>query len=189
METGVRAAILAMWLGWIAYWLVAARDVKRNRWQESPAARALHSVPLLLSTVLLAAPHWLPRALTARLAPPGPALPLAGAVLVAFGLGVSVWARVHLGRNWSSQVVVKQDHALVRGGPYRAVRHPIYSGLLLAILGTAAAIGEWRGLAALACALAGILVRVRAEEAQMRRIFPEYAGYVRQSWALIPGIY
>ena len=73
-----------------------------------------------------------------------------GLALVVLGLAFSVAARVWLGGNWSSMVTLKQDHELIRSGPYRWVRHPIYTGLLLAILGSAIALGEWRGLIALA---------------------------------------
>ncbi|MGH7094060.1 MAG: methyltransferase family protein, partial [Stellaceae bacterium] len=98
-------------------------------------------------------------------------------------------ARVYLGRNWSGKVVVKEDHSLVRDGPYRWVRHPIYTGMLLALLGTALAIGEWRGFLALACALVGVLFRVHAEEARMAETFSEYAQYRLRTSALVPGIY
>ena len=73
-----------------------------------------------------------------------------GLIMVAAGIAFAVWARHYLGRNWSGTVTVKQDHELIRSGPYRLVRHPIYTGLLLAILGTAVAFGEWRGLLAFA---------------------------------------
>jgi protein-S-isoprenylcysteine O-methyltransferase Ste14 len=189
LEILLRIAIPAMWAGWIAYWLIAARDVKRSRWQESSWASARHDVPLLLCILLLVGGRWLPAILTLRLYPPGPTLPLVGAALVAAGLAFAIWARVHLGRNWSSKVVVKEDHSLVRDGPYRWVRHPIYTGMLLALLGTALAIGEWRGFLALACALIGVLFRVHAEEARMGETFSEYAQYRRQTSALIPGIY
>jgi protein-S-isoprenylcysteine O-methyltransferase Ste14 len=188
-ELSIRIAIPAMWVGWIIYWLAAARDVKPTRWRESSAANARHGVPFLLCLLLLASPRWLPAALTARLYPPGPALPIAGTALVAAGLALAVWARAHLGRNWSSKVVVKIDHSLVCDGPYRRVRHPIYSGMLLALFGTALAIGEWRGFLALAFAAAGVLFRVHAEEARMSETFAEYAQYRRRTAALIPGIY
>ena len=69
--------------------------------------------------------------LSARFVPAGNLLPVLGAIMIAAGLGFAVWARAHLGRNWSGIVTVKEGHALVRTGPYRAVRHPIYTGLLL----------------------------------------------------------
>jgi protein-S-isoprenylcysteine O-methyltransferase Ste14 len=188
-ELFVKIAMPALWMAWVAYWIIAARDVKETRWQEPAGASALHGIPLLLCMLLLVAPFWLPAALTAPLVPPASPLRLIGTALLAAGLGFAAWARVHLGGNWSSHVVVKQDHALIRSGPYRLVRHPIYSGLLLALAGTALGIGEWRGLVALVFAFIGILFRVRAEEARMDDAFPDYAGYRRDSWALIPLVF
>lgn len=85
--------------------------------------------------------------------------------------------------------MVKEDHALVQSGPYRRVRHPIYTGMLLAFLGTAVAVGEWRGLVGLVLALVSFLLKSRLEEARMGETFPEYAEYRRHTAALIPGIY
>ena len=186
IEIFTRMAIPAMWTAWILYWLIAARSVKRTRWQEPITANALHGIPLLLCLILLVTPRWLPAMLSARVVPPGPVLPLVGALSVAGGLAFAVWARIELGDNWSSRVVIKEDHALVCGGPYRWVRHPIYSGLLLAVAGTALAIGEWRGVLALGFAAIGILLRVRSEEIQMALTFPAYEKYRRQTPALIP---
>jgi protein-S-isoprenylcysteine O-methyltransferase Ste14 len=184
-----RLVIGALWLTWLLYWWLSARDVKRTRRREPLKSQLLHRVPLMLVALLVAAPAWLPPPLTRRFLPAGPALPMFGAVLVAAGLGFSVWARRHLGRNWSSSVVVKEDHALIRSGPYAHVRHPIYTGLLLALLGTVLAIGEWRGLAALALALLAFAWKSRAEEGRMRETFPEYEQYRRETASLIPFVY
>jgi protein-S-isoprenylcysteine O-methyltransferase Ste14 len=130
-----------------------------------------------------------PTVLTRRFLPVGWFLPVLGIVLLAAGLGFTVWARRHLGRNWSASVVVKEGHALVRTGPYRYVRHPIYSGILLAFLGMVVTIGEWRGLVALLLALVSFAVKSRAEERRMRETFPEYAEYARGTAAIVPLVY
>ena len=189
VEVVVRLAIGALWSVWVVGWLVAARNVKRARWREPAATRALHALPLLLCAALLIARRWLPPALSARFAPSGSGLPLFGAVLVVGGLSLTFWARWHLGRNWSGWVTVKDGHTLTRTGPYRTVRHPIYSGLLLALVGTALAIGEWRGALAVAFALLGFVLKLRIEEARMHATFAEYADYCRQTRALIPGLW
>jgi protein-S-isoprenylcysteine O-methyltransferase Ste14 len=185
----VRAAIPAMWVGWVAYWLIAARDTKRTRWRQSPGSESLHGIPLLICTLLWLAPRWQPAALTAPLWPRCPVLALVGTGLVAAGIGYACWARVHLGRNWSSKVVVKEDHALIRTGPYRLIRHPIYAGMLLALSGSAIAVAELRGFLALLFAFIGVLFRVRAEETRMTQTFPEYTDYKRHSSALLPGVF
>jgi protein-S-isoprenylcysteine O-methyltransferase Ste14 len=187
--SALRVVVPALWLAWAAIWIIAARSTKPTRWREGVGSRALHVVPALACVILLAAPHWLPRALLLRFRPQGLLLPVIGAVIVAGGLGVSVWARLHLGRNWSGIVTLKEGHALIRSGPYRVVRHPIYTGLLIAILGTALTIGEWRGLLAVACVLAGFLWKIHVEERQLRETFPEYDQYCRETAALIPLLY
>jgi protein-S-isoprenylcysteine O-methyltransferase Ste14 len=184
-----RLAIPALWIVWVICWVAAARDVKRTRWHEPARTRALHAIPLFLCAALLATSRWLPPVLTARFAPPGLWLPLVGTVMVAGGLGVTGWARWHLGRNWSGWVTVKHQHTLICSGPYRLVRHPIYTGLLLALAGTALAIGEWRGVLAAALAVLGFVLKLRIEEARMRETFPEYDRYTQQVAALIPWVF
>jgi protein-S-isoprenylcysteine O-methyltransferase Ste14 len=127
--------------------------------------------------------------LTRRVLPRGNGPLLVGAVLVAAGLAFAIWARRHLGRNWSSSVVLKQDHALIRSGPYRWVRHPIYTGILLALLGTAVTIGELRAAIGFALFVVSFVLKSRAEEKWMREVFPEYEQYRGNTAALIPGIY
>ena len=138
--------ILSLWLAWCFYWLVASLRTKPTRRQEGLASRASHIVPLLLGVLLLSFPRLAGPWLRVRVLPPAYAWFWVGFCCVALGLGFSVVARVWLGGNWSGTVTLKQGHELIRTGPYRFVRHPIYTGLLLAVLGSAIAIGEWRGL-------------------------------------------
>jgi len=187
--SSARFVIPALWLAWGMFWMAAALHTKSTRWREPIASRVLHVIPLLLCAALLAWPRWFPLVLTERVLPSGDLLPALGAVLVAAGLALAAWARAHLGRNWSGTVTVKQDHALIRSGPYRAVRHPIYTGLLLGLLGTALAIGAWRGLLGVLCALLGFLWKIHVEESRMRQTFPEYENYCGRTSALIPLIY
>ena len=110
-----------------------------------------------------------------------------GAAVTAAGLLFAVWARRHIGRNWSGQVTIKSDHELVTTGPYGMVRHPIYTGLLLAFAGTALAVGEVRGLLALAIACAALWRKLKLEERYMREQFGEaYVEYTRRVAAIIP---
>ncbi|MGH7499748.1 MAG: methyltransferase family protein [Gemmatimonadales bacterium] len=178
-----------LWITWLIYWAVSARDVKATRWRESRTSQVLYRVPVILVALLMAAPSALPRVLTRRFVPAGGPLILLGPLLVAAGLGLAVWARRHLGRNWSTSVVVKEDHTLIRSGPYRHVRHPIYTGILLAFLGTALWIGEWRGLLAVPLMVLSFVLKSRAEERRMRETFPEYQQYERDTAALVPFVY
>jgi protein-S-isoprenylcysteine O-methyltransferase Ste14 len=84
--------------------------------------------------------------------------------LTASGIAVAFWARWHLGTNWSGVVTLKEGHELIRTGPYRAMRHPIYTGILLALLGTAITFGEVRALLAVALAWLSFYIKARREE-------------------------
>jgi protein-S-isoprenylcysteine O-methyltransferase Ste14 len=181
--------IPALWLIWVVGWMVAALDVKRTRWRESRATAVYNRAPVVLGLLMLLFPHWLPEVVTRRLVPSGPELPALGTLLVLLGLLLAVWARWHLGRNWSGIVTLKEDHTLIKSGPYRLVRHPIYSGIALALVGTALAIGAAYGFIAMALILLGFALRIQLEEARMRDTFPEYADYCRHTARLIPGVY
>jgi len=183
-----RYLIAGLWLMWMAYWRISAADVKVAQRRESPGSRAAHLVPLLIAAVLLAirtypGGGWLFQ----RFLPASDTNFWIGALLTAIGVAFSGWARARLGRNWSATVTVKQDHELIRGGPYALVRHPIYTGMLLALLGTAIVIGQWRGLLALLIAFAALWRKLRLEERYMSETFGDsYQRYRAHTRALIP---
>jgi protein-S-isoprenylcysteine O-methyltransferase Ste14 len=185
----VQIAIPVLWLAWLVYWWVSARNVKTTTWREPARLWVRHRVPLILAALLLGAPAWVPRLLHRRFLPAGSFFPVLGTVLLAAGLGFSVWARRHLGRNWSAHVVVKEGHELVRTGPYRYLRHPIYTGILVGFLGMVLAVGEWRGVVALALAGLAFAVKSSQEERRMAEVFPEYERYRGETAALIPYVY
>ena len=188
-EAILRMTIATLWIGWLAFWIVAARYVKATRWRKSRASQLLYRVPLLLAAFLLAIPNLVPLALTKHFLPPGTGAALLSTIGVALGLGLAIWARWHLGRNWSASITLKAGHSLVRTGPYRYLRHPIYAGLLLGLVGTAVAIGEWRGVLAVALALIAFVRKILVEETRMGETFSEYGQYRRQTAALIPFIF
>jgi protein-S-isoprenylcysteine O-methyltransferase Ste14 len=183
-----RMLVPVLWIGWVGVWAAAARRVKPTEWRESAASAFANRAPVLLGAAMLATSEWLPAALTRRLVT-GPEPAVFGTLLVAAGLAFSVWARWHLGRNWSAAVTVKEGHTLIRSGPYRFVRHPIYSGMVVALLGTALAIGEARAFIGAALILVGFVLKLRVEETRMRDTFPEYADYCRHTARLIPGVF
>jgi len=181
--------IAVLWLAWLAYWLIAARNVKATQRREPATTLLLNRVFVIIGALLLIFPHPPLHWLGQRFIPPGIAAYALGLAMVAAGLGFAVWARIYLGRNWSGTVTVKQDHELIRSGPYGLVRHPIYSGLLFALLGTAIAIGEWRGLFAFAAIAIGFLLKINIEERFMGETFGvQYARYRAEVPALIPFI-
>ncbi len=182
--------IPALWLAWAGCWLVAAVRVKPIRWREPTRSRALHVVPVLACALLLVEPHLWPQIMTGRIRPPGRLAPSLGTLLVAIGLGFSIWARWHLGRNWSGIVTLKQDHELIRSGPYALARHPIFSGLLLAFVGSAVARGEWRGVLAVVIVFVALWRKLKLEEHWMVETFGErYLRYRDEVRGLIPFVF
>ncbi|HVT32998.1 MAG TPA: isoprenylcysteine carboxylmethyltransferase family protein [Rhodanobacteraceae bacterium] len=176
----------AMWVAWAIYWYVAARNAKADARREHYALRLAHILPLVVAALLLWIPVF-PGVLGKRFLPATPAVFWVGAALVAIGLGLAIRARRVLGRNWSGIVTVKEDHELVREGPYRWVRHPIYTGLLAAFAGSAIARGEWRGLVAVALVFAAFWFKLRREERWMIETFgAAYLRYRAEVRALIP---
>ncbi len=180
--------IALLWLAWLALWAAWSVGTKQTVRRESRASRLAYHLPLLAGAILFALPRlggWL----ALRLLPRSALWLWVGTALVAAGLGFAVAARAYLGRNWSGIVTLKQGHELIRTGPYRLVRHPIYTGMLLAFVGTAVARGDVRGLVALALVTASFLFKLRVEERFMAEQFPqEYPGYKARTPALIPGL-
>jgi protein-S-isoprenylcysteine O-methyltransferase Ste14 len=182
-----RQLILWLWCAWALVWVIAARSSKATRRRESFSSRLAHVVPLIIGGVLLGS-YGLPWGVLAqRLWPLSAGAYLFGLVLLGAGLAFAVWARVHLGRNWSGTVTVKEGHELIRSGPYACVRHPIYTGLLAAVLGTAIASGTVHAALGFVIIALALLHKARTEERFMRDTFPgEYQRYSAAVPALIP---
>ena len=112
-----------------------------------------------------------------------------GVGLTGAGILLCVRARVCLGKYWSDKVVLKADHELIRSGRYFYLRHPIYSGVLLGIVGTALAVGEWRGIVALVLMATNYFVKARGEERILAGSFGQaYAEYKRETGFFLPGL-
>jgi protein-S-isoprenylcysteine O-methyltransferase Ste14 len=163
--------INALWLIFVAYWLISAFKRKRTKSRESVLQRLSYVVPLWLMWMLLfrgsAQFPWL----NIRFVPDTAATAWTGTALTAAGIAIACWARYHLGENWSGTVTLKENHELIRTGPYRNIRHPIYTGILLALLGTAIAVGEVRAIIALAIAYASFYTKARREESFLAKEF------------------
>lgn len=184
--------VITMWLAWLAFWVAAARHQEKPVVRrESDMSRRLQSYPMIAGGLLLAIPNLGQPFFDATL----PGLPTAwsapvGMAAVAAGLLFTVWARLFLADNWSVSVIVRSNHELVHSGPYAWVRHPIYSGALLALLGTALTGGQWRGLIGVMLVAASLLYKIRLEERFLEDHFGEaYRRYCSKVRALVPLVY
>jgi protein-S-isoprenylcysteine O-methyltransferase Ste14 len=181
-----RQWIDALWVLFGLYWLLSAFKLKKTKRRESWSQRFLYMLPLLAAFCLFqpeAHYGWL----GARFVPASDAAGWTGVVLTAVGVAMAIWARWHLGANWSGVVTLKEGHELIRSGPYRSIRHPIYTGILLALLGTAVAVGEVRGLLAVAIAWLSFYTKARREESFLTQEFGDrFAEHRRHTGMFLP---
>jgi protein-S-isoprenylcysteine O-methyltransferase Ste14 len=180
---------LAAWWSWAIYWFASSLSSSAPKRVQHPGARLFYRAEMFFAFALLGIPRMGVGWLGVRIIPRTEALFDIGAAMLILGLGFTVWARVHLGRHWSGHVTLKAGHRLIRTGPYALVRHPIYTGLLLAALGSAVAVDEWRGVLAVVLLVEAHIRKLRLEERWLAEEFgSEYEQYRREVKALIPGV-
>jgi protein-S-isoprenylcysteine O-methyltransferase Ste14 len=183
-------ATAVIWVALVVVWVVSALRTKRSIKNQSSGWQILYTVILVVGVSLIFAKQigipWLDRSLFSVTVP----IVLAGLLVVLMGVVFSIWARLMLGDNWSNRVTVKEDHTLVRSGPYRIVRHPIYSGILLGMLGSALQRGEVRSFVCVAICGFSFWLKTRAEEQFMVQTFgEEYLQYRHKVKALAPFLF
>jgi len=186
--TGVyREIITAAWLVFVGYWLWGWRRLKPAKRADSLASTLLNTATTAAGFVLILAGPWRLGPLDARFLPSGAGGKLLGVALVLAGLSLAIWARRVLGTNWSGRVRIRERQALVRSGPYALVRHPIYTGMALAVLGMALAAGRFQALLGVALVVAAFARKARIEERFLRAEFGDaYAEYMRGTKFLVP---
>ena len=179
--------ILACWWIFLTVWIVNAARTKTTVQRQSVASMMAHRLPVGFGWwLLIITPTWSPF-LSRQLLPRTPMLNAFSVALCACGLTFTIWARQTLAGNWSSDVTFKQNHELIRKGPYRYVRHPIYTGLLVMFAGTSLYIGQLRCLLGFPLVAIGFWIKLRQEERLLVRHFPEaYPNYRREVKALVP---
>ncbi|MGD0698768.1 MAG: isoprenylcysteine carboxylmethyltransferase family protein [Trebonia sp.] len=183
----MRAVDIVIAAGWVAfwlYWLAASTTAKagRNNWARFAGFRiAIILVVLLLLRLRILKGHGAAAAAS-------PFLWGIGLAAFAVGLGLAIWARIYIGRNWGMPMSQKAEPELVTTGPYHRVRHPIYSGIILAMIGTAVAVSVY-WLIAVALLGGYFIYSAVREERYLAGQFPDtYPGYKRSTKMLIPFI-
>jgi protein-S-isoprenylcysteine O-methyltransferase Ste14 len=187
MDVTPSEVVYASWILFALYWLLAAIGVKKTAKRQNPAERMLYIVFMAAGFFLLCQenPNWGP--LNRRFLPDHPWLAWLGSALCAAGVLFATWARRTIGKDWSAEVQIKAGHQLIRSGPYAHIRHPIYTGLLVATLGTALLIGEYRGLLAVALFLVGFTRKARKEESFLAEEFgPAFEEHRRHTGFFLP---
>jgi protein-S-isoprenylcysteine O-methyltransferase Ste14 len=175
------------WIVFVAYWAIGALKTRRTVNRESSASRYGILFLEVLGFVLLFSERTGIGVLGSRVVPQTSALASVGVALTWCGIAIALWARWHLGQYWSARVTLKEDHQLIRTGPYAHFRHPIYSGLDLAALGGACAIDEWRSVLGVGLIVLGYWIKARTEESMLSAQFGEaFKEHCRHTGFLIP---
>ncbi len=177
-----------LWVVFFTYWSIEARNKAPTERGERTRSTAFHQVMLNVALLLLfiSVPglngwflpeHWRGTV-------------IAGALVQASCIALAVWARRHLGRNWAAEVRIGVGHELVRSGPYRRLRHPIYTAMLGMSLGTAIASSQYHALVGVAILFVAYLRKTRLEEDILGQTFgDQYEAYRRASWRLLPPVF
>jgi protein-S-isoprenylcysteine O-methyltransferase Ste14 len=183
-----RHVVIAVLLGWGVVELALRLANRGGRRAVDPSMLALGAAIAAGATL----------GFRAAVAPPGWAVigggwtaVITGVLLMVIGIGLRLWAIFTLGRFFKFQVVIQEGHRVVQTGPYRRIRHPSYTGTLIAFLGAGVALGSWLSVLALVLVpLAGFLVRIRVEEAALEDALGEqYRAYAARTRRLVPGVW
>jgi protein-S-isoprenylcysteine O-methyltransferase Ste14 len=175
-----------LWILFCLYWLVFALNRKRTKKRETWRERLSYTLPVIFAFWLLfgAIPSPI---LQQRVIPQSATIEWLGVAITACGVGIAFWARWHLGANWSGVVTLKEGHELIRTGPYRSIRHPIYTGILLAFLGTVITCGRVNALIALPIVWLSFYFKARREESFLAQEFgPGFSDHQRQTGMFFP---
>ncbi|HZR55470.1 MAG TPA: isoprenylcysteine carboxylmethyltransferase family protein [Terriglobales bacterium] len=178
------------WYAMLFYWAISSLKVKQARIPERFSSRSKHLLFMIAAVVLMFTGRLRIGPLALRFVPENLQILYASIFITCLGVALAIWARYILGQYWSARVEVKVDHQLIASGPYAYVRHPIYTGILLAGIGTALYVGELRAILAITLATVGFAIKAKQEESLMTSEFGNrYQEYRKATGFLIPRVY
>jgi protein-S-isoprenylcysteine O-methyltransferase Ste14 len=176
-----------LWLIFVLYWFVSALRLNRMRAREPIRQRLTYVLPILAALAIV---NWGDSQFPffgRRFIPDANWIVNAGVLITATGIAFAIWARYHIGRFWSGSISLREGHQLIRSGPYARIRHPIYTGILVASAGTVVALGTYRFLAVFFILLAGFVMKAKREEALLSREFgAAFDEHRRQTGFFLP---
>jgi protein-S-isoprenylcysteine O-methyltransferase Ste14 len=176
---------ILLWVAFWGYWYLRAFGARKGQRVETNESRVIHYALLGLTLLLFTVASFYP--LNIRLYSDNNLIFVSGFVVAFLGFAFAIWARSHLGQYWSGAIIFQRNHKLIQSGPYALTRHPIYTGILVGMFGTAIAIGEVRGFIALGCAFVAYYRKMRMEESWLARQFgDEYAQYQKRVRMVVP---
>lgn len=170
MRFTAKTVIELAWLAFFVYWFLSALHVKKLKTKEPVRQRLAYLLGMVFAVLLLDA--LAPRIFFRwRFIPRLPWVDFLAAALTVAGIAFAIWARAHIGQYWSATVALREGHQLIRTGPYAHIRHPIYSGALLALAGTCIYWGNYQAIVLFGVVLTGFMMKARKEEALLAREF------------------
>lgn len=174
------------WVVFLFYWLVSAQKLKKVKQREAYVERLVQVAFMALAYALvfndIFGHGWLGR----RFLSVSDAIGEPGFAITVIGVAVAIWARWHLGENWSATVALKEGPELIRSGPYRYIRHPIYTGISVAFAGSVLALGEFRGLISFAITITSFCLKARKEDTQ--EFGETFTDHVRRTGMFLPSL-
>ena len=176
-----------IWFVWCILWLLMAAWSKPSKRREFPWQRLEHVIPMVIGFALIYNHNADVSFLARRIVPQNDAVTIIGLLLTVGGLVFAVWARIALGANWSGTVTIKSGHNLIRRGPYKWIRHPIYTGLLASMAGTVMLQGEVRAFLGFTLVLLALYRKARREERFLSEEFGEgFAEHAKHTGMFLP---
>ncbi len=184
---GFRSIVSFSWIMLFLVWGITALTTKPTRARDTPLSRLTYLIPTMLAYFLMFSPRFRIGGLGQTWIQRDAQQEAVGTALTVIGVGIAIWARLSIGSNWSGGVTIKEGHQLVCWGPYAWVRHPIYSGIILAMIGTALLNRRWAGVAAVVLISTTFYFKSLIEEQVMRRLFgQQYDEYCARTGAFLP---
>jgi protein-S-isoprenylcysteine O-methyltransferase Ste14 len=173
----------------LVYAALGINAKKQSAIKEKPSSRLMYLLCLATGMAMIFYTSLPFGKLTQQIYTPNVAFDILGVVLLFSGIIFSLWARFLIGSNWSGTVMIKEKHELIQKGPYSIVRHPTYSGFIIALLGTIIILDQWRGLIGFGILFISFLWKIQKEERMLNAAFPEYATYQKKTRKILPFIY
>lgn len=189
MNEYIKIGLKLTWLVVLIYWFIAGLSAKKVKDQEPFFKRFIqYWLPLIIAVLLLGPGEWYGHSwLRENFIEHTNLVGITGLLLAIIGVIIACTSRSALGKNWSLSIQQKEDHQLIKGGIYKFVRHPIYTGILLLFIGNAIIVGDYRAIIAVLIVFGSLWLKLKKEEKLLTEIFgTKYIAYKKQTKALIP---